>query len=168
MTETTREAEAFCARMRPRLIGALTRFCGDAEVAEDLAQETLARVWVHWAQVCAADSPEAWAHHVGRNLATSHYRKKATQRRTVERLAADPTGQPRHHLPQEPAEVTSLHAAVSRLPPAQRTPLALRYFAELSVAETAAATGRSQGTVKSQTWRALNNLRADPELLETA
>lgn len=166
MTATRQEVEAFSARMRPQLIGALTRFCGDAQVAEDLAQETLTRVWTHWAQVRAADSPEAWAHHVGRNLATSFYRKRATERRTVERLAADPTRQTPERGAEESAELAPLRAAVSRLPHAQRAPLALRYLAELSVAETATAIGRSEGTVKSQTARALRSLRAD--LLDTA
>jgi RNA polymerase sigma-70 factor (ECF subfamily) len=41
----------------------------------------------------------------------------------------------------------------------QRQVVLLRYFAGLSVAETAAALGRRQGTIKSQTYRALEQLK---------
>ena len=49
--------------------------------------------------------------------------------------------------------------ALARLPQRQRACVVLRYFEELDVRETAAALGCSEGTVKSQTSRALTALR---------
>ena len=53
-----------------------------------------------------------------------------------------------------------LMVALAKLPPRQRACVVLRYFEDLDVASTAAALGCSQGTVKSQTSRALDSLRA--------
>jgi len=53
--------------------------------------------------------------------------------------------------------------ALRQLPSRQQVVVVLRFFADLSIAETAEAMGSSEGTVKSYTARALNRLR---ELLE--
>jgi RNA polymerase sigma factor (sigma-70 family) len=52
-----------------------------------------------------------------------------------------------------------LDAALARLPPGQRAVLVLRYYADLSVEDTAAALGCSSGNVKSQASRGLAALR---------
>ena len=54
----------------------------------------------------------------------------------------------------------ALMAALEKLPPRQRACVVLRYFEDLDVAATASALGCSQGTVKSQTSRALDSLRS--------
>jgi RNA polymerase sigma factor (sigma-70 family) len=52
-----------------------------------------------------------------------------------------------------------LLAAIRELPAGQRAVLVLRFFDDLSVAETAATLECSEGTVKSQTARALDRMR---------
>ena len=50
--------------------------------------------------------------------------------------------------------------AVKLLAPRQREVVVLRFFADLSVSETAEAIGCTQGSVKTHTSRALTRLRA--------
>jgi DNA-directed RNA polymerase specialized sigma24 family protein len=54
-----------------------------------------------------------------------------------------------------------LQRALARLPLRKRACVVLRYFADLTEEETAAALGVSVGTVKSQTHKALAQLRED-------
>ena len=51
---------AFCQEIRGRLVGTLTLYCSDREVAEELAQEALTRTWQRWARVGRMDAPEAY------------------------------------------------------------------------------------------------------------
>ena len=53
-----------------------------------------------------------------------------------------------------------LRASLGVLPPRQRAVIVLRYFLDLSEAQTADALGCSVGTVKSQASKAINQLRA--------
>jgi len=153
MTEPE-DVSAFCRREWPRLVGSLSLFTGDGDLAEELAQETLTRVCRDWRTVSNLDSPGAWAHRVALNLARSHYRHRSVARRHRARLAS-PTAV---HDP-DTATVFAVRNAVSQLPVRQRTALVLRYFADLSVAETAAAMQCPQGTVKTLTREAIAALR---------
>jgi DNA-directed RNA polymerase specialized sigma24 family protein len=61
--------EFFQTMVRP-LIGQATVLTGDVSVAEDLAQEALARAWAHWDVVAGLERPDAWCRRVLDNLAT--------------------------------------------------------------------------------------------------
>lgn len=152
MPET--DVGAWCERLYPRLVGALGLHCRDQWVAEELAQETLARAWQHWADVRAMESPEAWAFRVAFNLAASRFRRLAAERRARARLGADEPAPPA-----DLADVQAVRAAVAELPSRQRAALVLRYFADLSIADTAEILGCAPGTVKSLCSHALDHLR---------
>jgi RNA polymerase sigma-70 factor (sigma-E family) len=147
------EPSAFCRELHPRLVGALALHCGDRDVAAELAQETLARVWERWSTVERMDSPEAWAFRVAFNLAASRFRRGAAERRARARL-----GPVDDHAPDE-ADALAVRAAVASLPPRQRSALVLRYFADLSIERTAEVLGCRPGTVKSLTNQAIASLR---------
>jgi RNA polymerase sigma-70 factor (sigma-E family) len=147
------EPSTFCRELHPRLVGALALHCGDRDVAAELAQETLARVWERWPTVERMDSPEAWAFRVAFNLAASRYRRRAAERRAHDRLG------PVDDHAADVADALAVRAAVAALPCRQRSALVLRYFADLSVERTAEVLGCAPGTVKSLTSQAIAALR---------
>jgi RNA polymerase sigma-70 factor (sigma-E family) len=148
----------FCHRVRPRLVGTLSLLCGDGDTAEELAQETLARVWLRWSRVHELDEPLAiaWTCRVAVNLANSWLRRRIAERRACARLAVRATDA---HVDPDPADAVAIRRAVAALPRRRRTALVLRYYADLPVSEVAALMGCAPGTVKSLTSKALTALR---------
>jgi RNA polymerase sigma factor (sigma-70 family) len=149
------EAVELCRSLHPRLVGTLALHCGDVGVAEEIAQDALVRVVERWSAVSRMDSPDAWAFRVAFNLTASRFRRRAAERRANERAA--------HRddvvRPPDRAEAMAVREAVSLLPERQRAAVVLRYFADLSVRETASALGCAEGTVKSLTSQAITALR---------
>ena len=64
----------FVRVVSPRLLTSAWMLCGDPHVAEELVQESLARVYVHWRRA-RADNPTAYARRVLVNLHTDRWRK---------------------------------------------------------------------------------------------
>jgi RNA polymerase sigma-70 factor (sigma-E family) len=129
--------------------------CGDWHLADDLVQETLVKVYRHWDRVRHADDPDAYVRRILVNEVTRHWRRHRHAALPVEPYAEQSTSV------DEAGEVTdrlTLLAALQELGPRQRATVVLRYFEGLSERETAQALGCSQGTVKSQTSRAISIL----------
>ena len=150
-------AAELCRRLQPALFGALALYCGDTDLAEDLTQETLLRVWKHWQSVSEMERPDRWALRVAFNLVKSRWR-----RRRIERAidAARAVEEPRRV---DPTDVIVVRAAVARLPPRQRAAVVVRYFNDLSVADAAMVLGCAEGTVRALTHQAVANLRVNLE-----
>jgi RNA polymerase sigma-70 factor (sigma-E family) len=150
-----RAFEAFVAGASGRLMRTAYLLSGDRGHAEDLVQATLLRTARRWPR--ARRQPEAYARRVLVNLAKDRWR---TRRRRVAEVA---DGANETLVPVTPEddvlERERLLAAVRELPAGQRAVVVLRFFDDLSVADTAAALDCSEGTVKSQTSRALDRLR---------
>lgn len=146
---------AFCDRQYPQLVGTLTVYCGDRHVAEELAQDALAKAVRQWPRVSQMASPGGWLHRVAINLANSRFRRQLAERRAVQRLAA--AGATTFEV--DSAEVVAVRQAVAALPPRMRTVLVLRYFADYSVDQVAEVTGLSPGSVRVVTSRAIKQLR---------
>jgi RNA polymerase sigma factor (sigma-70 family) len=146
---------AFCVSEYPRLVRALSLYCGSREEAEDAAQDALVRVCERWRTVATMASPGGWAFRVATNQIRSGYRRSRTAARALAR-----TGAPEVHVG-DVAEIITLREAVARLPKRQRQVLLLRHTFSLSTEEAADVMGISSLAVRSLTHRAVTTLRAD-------
>lgn len=132
---------------------------GDRQRAEDLVQEALVAVAVRWRRLAAQD-PDAYARQVVVRRNVSWWRR---HRREVTLADVDPGAAALGGIDRR----LLLDRALADLTPKQRAVVVLRYYADLTERDTAAALGVSVGTVKSQTHLALRRLReAAPELAE--
>jgi RNA polymerase sigma-70 factor (sigma-E family) len=137
---------------------------GDAAEAEDLVQETFVRVAARWGRVHSPERRLAYARRVLFNLALDDARRRARRReelgpreRVVEQWPDDSAARTLGGV-DDAAELTWALRALSRQ---QRAVLVLRYWQDLSEAETADVLGCSIGTVKKTTWRAVARLRGN-------
>jgi RNA polymerase sigma factor (sigma-70 family) len=144
-----------CSRIQPAVYGALLLYCGSRDTAEELTQETLARVWEHWSEVTTMEQPDQWALRVAFNLAKSTFRRRRVAR-SSHRLVSDVSA----ITDPDPSSGLVLRAAVATLPPRQRATIVLRFFNDLSVLDTARALDCAPGTVKALTSQAIAGLRA--------
>jgi RNA polymerase sigma-70 factor (ECF subfamily) len=151
------EVAAFCRGMSSRLVRTLTAATGDPGLAEEIAQETLARAWERWSQVRLMEAPDAWCFRVALNLTRSQFRRRAAARRAAARLPSVSSSQDAECSDKD------LLDALRRMPAQHRAVLALRYLADLSVESTAEVLRIPVGTVKSNASRALVALREDLE-----
>jgi RNA polymerase sigma-70 factor (ECF subfamily) len=143
----------FCRVEWPRLVGSLFLSTGDRALAEDLAQETLARAFANWRRVSKLEAPGGWAHRVSLNLLRSHARHLRVATEAHPRLVTPVPP------PVDPGDAVAVRAELLRLPERQRIAVVMRYFADLSVRETAAAMRCPEGTVKTLTYEAIAALR---------
>ena len=145
----------FCGAHHERLVGTIGLYLGDAAVAEELAQEALARAWARWAKVRELDDPAGWLYRVAFNLANSHWRRKLVERKARHRLV---TGTSEDNV-DDVATSVMLREAISQLSRRKRTVLVLRYFVDMPYADIAEVLDAPESTVKSLARRALQDLR---------
>ncbi|HWA66893.1 MAG TPA: SigE family RNA polymerase sigma factor [Mycobacteriales bacterium] len=164
MTEADESAfRAYAVARRPALRRTAYLMCGDWHQADDLVQTTLTKLFVAWKRLRSDEQPDAYV----RRILTRCYLDE--RRRPWRREAPFEVLEDQAAPEQLGVEHLELRDALDRLPARQRATVVLRFWADASVIETAEALGCSEGTVKSQTARALSTLRsllADPVLAE--
>ena len=128
--------------------------CGDWHQAQDLTQQTLAKVYLAWSRIRSRDSVDAYSRQVLlRELLIERRRRRSTER-------------PTEHLPDLPTvpDQTDLRLtmvdAIGRLAPKRRAVIILRYWEDHSVESVAEILRMTPSAVKSLTVRALQDLRS--------
>lgn len=156
-TMRSRESfEAFVAARSSGLLRTAYLLTHDQHLAEDLLQTALAKAWSSWGRV--EDRPEAYVRRILINTYSTWWRRKWNGEVPTEVLPETTSSEP------APESTLELRAALARLPRRQRAVIVLRFFEDLTEAETARLLQCSVGTVKSQTSKALAKLRIDPTL----
>ncbi len=140
---------------------ALVRFArlltGDEHRADDLVQEVLAKAFVQWRRVAAAERPDVYVRRMLVNANTSWWRRRSNGEITV----AEPT--PAAAVADIGTEIAArdeLWRMVLDLPIRQRAVLVLRYYEDLDDVSIAEILGCSTVTVRTTALRGLTTLRA--------
>ncbi len=149
------EFAEYMAARQPSLLRTAYVLTGDRHTAEDLVQTAFAKLYLSWDKVQRRESIDGYVRRILVNEHNSLWRRPWKRRETtVSELPTDVATEPAAGRDRE------LWDFVQTLPRKQRVVIVLRYYEELSEAETAAALGVSVGTVKSQSSRALATMRA--------
>jgi len=145
----------FVAARSTALLRTAYLLAGDWGVAEDLLQVALTKTYLAWRRLGQIDAVEPYARRVLVNTTTSWWRRRWHGERPTEIL---PERSVSDGLDAR-LERDALWQHVKELPARQRAVLVLRFYEDMSEADTAAMLDVSIGTVKSQCARAIAALR---------
>ena len=159
------EFEAWLVAREPALQRTAHLLTGEVHTAQDLVQDTLAKVYLSWDRIRDRGSVDAYARKILLNEHRTAWRRPVRRREQITEVVPD--------LPAVGEVYDGRREAVWRfvcsLPPRQRAVVVLRFYEQLTEVEIAGLMGISEGTVKSQSSRALAALRAalpdHPELI---
>ncbi|MBP2321159.1 RNA polymerase sigma-70 factor (sigma-E family) [Kibdelosporangium banguiense] len=153
-TDEEQYTEYVTARL-PALRRIAYLLCNDDHRADDIVQNAITRLYLHWRKASKAENLDAYVRTI---VVRTFLNEQRAGWFTRNRLVDEP---PEQFAPPGPDVETSqvLHAALSRVPPRQRAVLVLRFLYDLSVIEVAGMLGCSPGNVKSQTSHGLAALR---------
>ena len=127
---------------------------GNRHDAEELLQEAMARTCVSWLRIRDKGAVDAYVRRILVHEASRGWRRRGREQ-TVDDLPLPGHG---GGVPEHETHLV-VWEAIRRLPPRMRAALVLRYYEDLSEADTAAILGCSVGTVKSQSHAAITRLR---------
>ena len=155
--------EFFVSRQRSSMRTAYA-ILGSWPAAEDAVQTAFTQLYVHWPRI----QPGAVDAYARRTVVNTCLRMAKQRGREP---ATDPLPERDVAVPEGRLERLDLMQALAGLSPKARAVIALRFLDDLSVAEVARVLDLPEGTVKSQTARALDHLQAvlaTPESIEGA
>lgn len=155
---------AFVVEVERPLLRTAYLLTGDHGHAEDLVQTALVKAHRHWPRVRDADSPLAY---VRRVLVTTHVswrRRMSTSEQVIETVP----DRPGEDLQERQATTDLVRAALRELSPKARAVVVLRYFEDLTEAETARVLGCSTSTVSTHAARGLATLRRHLDAVDPA
>jgi RNA polymerase sigma-70 factor (sigma-E family) len=150
------EYDAFVEASWHRLLRTAYLLTRDWGAAEDLVQTALVKAWQAWPRL--GGEREAYVRKIIVNVHVSWWRRRGRAELTTG--SPPEQAQTADHMGQAD-EREVVWQALGRLPARQRAVIVLRFFEDLTEAQTALTLGCSVGTVKSQASRALAKLRVD-------
>jgi len=150
-----------CREHEARLLRQATTLCGDAALAEDLAQDTLVEAWKSLRRFNGRCQFFTWLCAILLN----RFRNVLRERRSVtliddlaQAATPDESAAPDQTLLRG-EQAALVRKCIAALPTRHRRVIFLRFYVDDSLAEIAAALGCSVGTVKSRLFHALEKLR---------
>lgn len=155
------------AQLLHRLQDPIFRFCwaqlSDSELAKDATQETAIRILAGLERFRGSSRVKTWALGIALNVCREMRRKMLALSRSTE-VGSIPSQEcgPDARLCRQERD-SQLHALLQRLTDRQREMVALRYFEDLSIEDTARAMNVAPGTVKATIWQALRSMRRNAE-----
>ena len=155
LSQRDADFSAYMQARQPSLLRTAYLLTGDRHTAEDLVQAAFAKLYLSWEKVQQRDSIDGYVRRILDNEHNSLWRRAWKKREHATEVMPETA----HHDEYDEGLGRDLWAAVQTLPRKARAVVVLRYYEELSEAETADALGISVGTVKSQASRALATLR---------
>jgi RNA polymerase sigma-70 factor (ECF subfamily) len=136
------------------VVRSVTLMVGNRSAAEDLTQDAFARAFQHWRRVRDMERPVGWVYVVALNGVRRAWRR--------DRMAEGDADQPPvGDLAGSVVTVIQVEEALALLTPRQRAAVVLRYFADLPIADIAAALDCAPGTVKATLHQSLRRLRVE-------
>jgi RNA polymerase sigma-70 factor, ECF subfamily len=168
-----REFSQVAADHRPQIFRFLLASTRDPDLAETLTQDCLLKAHRNWARFRGEASPLTWLMRIAINVQKDHWRNRRIQFWRATRTNSVDVDEASDWLPSSGAspeqqllmreQVKQIWRVVDELSPRQKSVFLLRHVEELEIAEIAAATGLSEGTVKAHLSRALARVRAETE-----
>jgi len=152
--------DAYVLARKASLVRTAYLLCGDLATAEDLVQDTLAKLYVSWHRVQRRESLDGYVRRILVNEHHSLWRRGWKLREVPSNVVPELARADELPAPDVERQVWS---KVCSLPPRQRAVIVLRFYEDLSEREIASTLGVSPGTVKSQCSKALAHLRATTE-----
>jgi RNA polymerase sigma-70 factor (sigma-E family) len=157
MTEAEEEFREFAVAVQGHLRRSAYLLCGDWHLAEDIVQSAFVKIFRVWRRVRKVDNQLGYARQVVYRCFLDQYRKEKKQLPTVpiaglaDQAVAESGG--------DASFDGMVLEALAALPPRARAVIVLRFWEDMSVEQTASVLGVTEGTVKSQTSRAVAQLR---------
>ena len=155
-------------RFQPRVSAMMWRFTRDPIVHVELVQDVFVEVYRSLDRYAGRAPFEHWLSRIATRTGYKHWKRKKREpdRVPVEEWDGAITWDPADLDPDRASAI--LYELLATLPPRDRRVLTLRYFEDLSVAETAHRTGWTETMVKVQSHRARTKLKALMEQTERA
>jgi RNA polymerase sigma-70 factor (ECF subfamily) len=157
-----RDAIAACAKAHATALGRLCMaFTGSQAESEELVQETLLAAFDAFPQYRGDGSVRAFLFGIARRICGRHVEMRARREARLRLVHDTGRGRDAAELAMEAERAERARTALAKLKPSEREAVVLRFEADLSFREVAAACGVDEAAARKRVSRALTRLRAD-------